>query len=281
MHSDRPVEQSWPSRAALAAALGLYAGSVVVLWFVASTDRVAPVEAALVPAGAVVVGAAVVAVTVPDLAVVLARTRLHYTLFSVPAIVFLTHAWAAYVTVGPEPSVTMSSLALGATAGLLAVVVVTIDNRVLTDWMADGREPTVTWRARRSWRVTRRQLSLCALAVAPIVAGAFAGLLTADAVVLVVWTTLSGLLTAQFLADRTPRTFELYPDGLLIDPDDSPTTVPWSHLSGYSRTDDVLVLHRRLREPIRCSRGDIEELDTVVQALDCWLPRRDTTGRRP
>ncbi|RXK51643.1 hypothetical protein [Halorientalis pallida] len=281
MTRSRTAGRPWLTRVVLAAVLGMYGGSVVVLRFVALTDRIAPAAAALAPAGLAVVGVAVVAVTVPNLAVVLARTRLHYALFSVPAAVFLAHGWVEYVTVGPELPVTVRTLVLGLIAFALAGVAVLIDNRALADRIAAGQEPAASWRARPSRRVARRQLSLYVLAGAPIVAGSAVGLLTLDAAFLVVGTALSGILTSWLNATTQARTYEAYPDGLVIDPDNFPKPVPWSRLSGYSRTDDTLVLHRRCRGPIRCSRGEIDDLDAVVRVLNRHLSARDTAGDRP
>ncbi|WP_424018121.1 hypothetical protein ACOZ4N_19955 [Halorientalis pallida] len=280
MSLDRTVERLWPTRIVLAAVLGLYGGTVVVLWFVAPTGGVAPVTAAPRPAGLAAAVVALLAVTVEDLPVVLARTRLHYALFSVPAAVFLAHAWVEYVTLGPELSATVRMLVLGVVAVVLAGVAVLIDNRALADRIAAGQEPAASWRARPPRRVARRQLSLYVLAGAPIVAGSAVGLLTLDAAFLIVGTALGGILTSWLNANTQSRTYEAYPDGLVIDPDDFPKPVPWSRLSGYSRTDDTLVLHRRFRGPIRCSRGEIDDLDAVVRVLNRHLSARDTTGGR-
>lgn len=83
------------------------------------------------------------------------------------------------------------------------------------------------------------------------------------------------LLLPGILKDRR---YEVTPAGLFISDDMNDFLflkfLRWDTVTGYTVTDDALVLHWRAwwRPAIRCALEDIEDIEAVTDALDQYLP---------
>ena len=73
----------------------------------------------------------------------------------------------------------------------------------------------------------------------------------------------------------TPRTFRVTDEGVVVERPLHRRLLPWSAFTGYSVSDDALVLVPAAwwRPKLRSDRDDVADLDAVVSALDRGLDR--------
>lgn len=75
-----------------------------------------------------------------------------------------------------------------------------------------------------------------------------------------------------------PRTFRVTDAGLVVERPLQRRFRPWAAISGYTLTDDVLVVQQSAwwRLSYRCGQANIYDVDAVVAALDDAIAANDS-----
>lgn len=205
---------------------------------------------------------------VPGLAVTLGRHDTVWLLVALPFCWFGGASGAA--AVGVEPPDITAPLAVVGTAGgmLLALVLVSMSRTRYADAVLEQRTDRAEWEARwpRRWRRVAGGVAASAFAASTI------GIVAAIGFGAVWGQRLYYLLFIGI--SLTPvmnsRTFRLTDAGLVIERPLHRQFRPWSAFTGYELTDDALVVRPAAwwRPAHRCDRGDIDDIDAAVAALE-------------
>ena len=170
---------------------------------------------------------------------------------------------------GDPPGIAVLLAMLGTIGGMFLGLILTGMSRnrhaaaVLTD-----AEEIAQWEARwpRRWR---------RIAVGGAIVTGVAGLagLVAQFAFDVDWTGsfhAVWVVWAPAAGAANPRTFRVTDAGLVVERPLQRRFRPWAAISGYTLTDDALVVQQSAwwRLSYRCDRADIENVDTVVTALE-------------
>lgn len=150
--------------------------------------------------------------------------------------------------VGVEPPAITAPLAVVGTAGgmLLGLVLVSMSRTRYADAVLEERTDRAEWEARwpRRWRRVAGGVAASAFAASTI-----------------------GISLTPVMNSRT---FRLTDAGLVIERPLQRQFRPWSAFTGYELTDDALVVRPAAwwRPAHRCDRGDIDDIDAAVAALE-------------
>lgn len=256
-----------PSLDRFGVALGAYVGVLVGSGFALVAGRPLVGRQAIVVGFTGLVATWMVMAYVPDFSIAFARRRLHEALMFAPVAVALGAMGLYKANVVPES-------ALGVVAPLVALFACGIGAAAVAEHRRAARiesneaasaEWTATLGTRSRWR---RRAAFVGLGV----------VLFAGGTVLWFRAEFVGSLVMGFGISAGLRVFSVggskylaaYESGLTVRDslDAKPGFVPWSRFTGYERTDDALVLRRRL--PLtgyRCAVAEIDDPDAVEATL--------------
>lgn len=180
-------------------------------------------------------------------------------------------------TIGRKPSTIAALLAVIGTGGgaVLGFILVGMSRTRHTAAVLAEAEEFAQWEAR--WPQRRRRLAAGGMAIAGV---AGVGGLAARFVFGIEW---AGylyyliFLWTPFAGVGNGRTFRVTTDGLVVERPLQQRLKPWSAFTGYTLTDDALVVHPAAwwRPASRSDRADIEDVDSVVAPLDRILPEHE------
>jgi MFS family permease len=258
---------------------GLYVASLVVPALVIALSRVVAVVAVLyvgflVAVAAVTVVAGWASSKTPGFAVRLGRHDVVWVLVALPFGWFggVFGADALYI----DPPTIAIPLAIFATAGgmLLGIVLVAMSRTRHADAVLEGATEVVEWEARwpRRWRRVAGAVSVVTFAASAVGFVAAFGFGVEWG-----WRLYYLLFVGVVLMNLlNPRTFRMTDAGLVIEHPLQRLFRPWSAFTGYELAADALVIRQAAwwRPTHRCDRGDVEDLDAVVTALDDRLSGR-------
>lgn len=260
----------------LVLALGVYAGALTWVLLVSLTGR--GVRDPVAAGGALVGALLVVGVgaRAADLGVRLAGSRASLAFVAVPAVggVVLGLLLTTGRDVGGAGRLVVLVGVLSLVPG--GVVYVVADNRRVAR-VRERATPAAEWASRPPARRVRRAKLLAASLGLALFGGSFAASLVADLEPAFPASIGGSLAGVAFTFGRNGH-YGVYPQGLVVDPPGAlhGTVVPWSRFTGYSRTGDRIVLHRRLPgRSIHCRLADVRDPDAVTAALDTYLDRQE------
>jgi len=185
-------------------------------------------------------------------------------------IVALTAIW------GNPPGIAVLLATLGAIGGMFLGLILTgmSRNRYAAAVLTDAEE-IAQWEAR--WPRRWRRVAVGGAVVTSI--ASLAGLVAQFAfdvdwagsfyAIWVVWAPAAGAANS--------RTFRVTDAGLVVERPLQRRFRPWAAISGYTLTDDALVVQQSAwwRLSYRCDRADIDDVDAVVTALDDAIVAND------
>jgi hypothetical protein len=90
------------------------------------------------------------------------------------------------------------------------------------------------------------------------------------------------VLWAPLAGAADPRTFRVTDAGLVVDRPMLHRFRPWTAFTGYSLSDEALVIHRKgwWRQNLRCDRDDIDDIDAITEALEAVMADRPQSSRK-
>ncbi|WP_266083330.1 hypothetical protein [Haladaptatus caseinilyticus] len=204
----------------------------------------------------------------PGLAVRLGRHNMIWLLVAVPFIPFVGVFAAAGIGISP-PSIAVVLAMVTMIGGMFTgLPLVTMSRNRYTTAALAGTTEITAWEGR--WPQRWRWIAIGTMIIAII--GGSAGII-AQVVFGVEWAGdlyLLMVLWAPLAGAANPRTFRVTDAGLVVDRPMLHRFRPWTGLTGYSLSDEALVIHRKgwWRQNLRCDRDDIEDVDAVTAALD-------------
>lgn len=172
---------------------------------------------------------------------------------------------AALGFVGPTDStgILVTTVVGGLLTALVGIALARMArNRYVAVWCVDS-EPVASWEAPKPWAVRARRATAFFL-----VFGAAYGtlMLVFDEVDLFNVVAYSGAFVV--ILTPTPRALDVYERGLVADSKLSKRLYRWETLDGYQLTDSELRIRRSWLPDLRFDRGEIDDVEAVVAALD-------------
>jgi hypothetical protein len=173
------------------------------------------------------------------------------------------------------PAIAVPLAILGTGGGaLFGIMLVSMSRTRHADAALERATRSAEWEARypKRWRHVALvvALGLVALGVVQFVARSLLGLDTGWGFYYLFY------FWVPLVVPANPRTFRVTTAGLVVERPLQRGFQPWSGFTGYELTDDALVIRSAAwwRPAARCDTADIEDIDSVVAALDECLPRR-------
>ncbi|WP_423747306.1 hypothetical protein V5735_24135 (plasmid) [Haladaptatus sp. SPP-AMP-3] len=202
------------------------------------------------------------------LAVRLGRHDMVWLLVTVPFVPFVGVFAAAGIGISPPGIAVVLAMVTMIGGMFTSLPLVTMSRNRYTTAAVAGTTEITEWEAR--WPRRWRQISYGAMIIA-MVGGAVG--MVAEVVFGVDWAGNLYLLLfvwAPLAGAANPRTFRVTDAGLVVERPMLHRFRPWTAFTGYSLSDEALVLHRKRwwRQNLRCDRDDIEDIDAVIAALD-------------
>ena len=268
-----------PSPDRFVLALGAYVGVIVGTGFaLVAGQPFVSWQAAIVGLTGLVATWMVMA-SVPDFSIAFARRRLHEVFLFAPVVVALVAIGLYKANATPKPTfgVVVPLVVLFACGVGVAVVAEHRRAARVEAHEAAGAEWTATLGTRSRWR---RRAAFVGLGVVLFAGGTVLWFRAAFVGSLVMGAGISAGLRVFGVGGS--KHFTAYETGLTVrdSPDAKPGFVPWSRFTGYERTDDALVLRRRLPlSGYRCALDGIDDPDAVEAALYDALREGAPIGR--
>ena len=202
------------------------------------------------------------------LAVRLGRHDMVWLLVTVPFVPFVGVFAASGIGI-PPPGIAIVLAMVTMIGGMFtSLPLVTMSRNRYTTAALAGTTEITEWEGR--WPQRWRWIAIGAMIIA--ILGSVAGILAQLVfnvdwggylyAVMVLWSPLAGV--------TNPRTFRVTDAGLVVDRPMLHRFRPWTGFMGYSLGNEALVIYRKgwWRQNLRCDRDDIEDIDTVIAALD-------------
>ncbi|MFD1515437.1 hypothetical protein [Halomarina rubra] len=266
-------------------------GPLLALWLalaVGGTLAVVPVSVPVaVGAGVLVALGTLVLSRGLDLASVFARSRAHYLLALLPVFVG-TVAVVLDLTAVLDLGVPETGASAGARAGLALLVgiastvvggvaLVSADNQSAARRRAREHE-RLSWTARIDEAHERRSRRAYLVVAVPAGVGGLVALGGGSSLGTGLLSGAVAMGITAFVGLDRPTEYTALDGGLVAGPSDGVREryYPWTQFVGYERTDDALVLRRRLPgTSFHCALDDVADAEAVVAVVDDRLDRLD------
>jgi hypothetical protein len=228
-------------------------------------------ESVVIGAGLGIVIAVSVAEYAPNLPRSVASSRIHSMILLVSTVAMLV--FVVLVSIGiiqfEYPGTVIDLLAL-AGFGLAGLVMrISADNR-LAAHVRSTESASIEWNATPGDSYLRRLRILYITIGGTLLVGGFALMVIRRGNGPSLLLTLGGVLMAQTLAFDRSMDLTAFESGLVISQRGAVHTafIPWNRFTGYERSDEELVLNRRLPlTSIHCNLSDIDDIEAVEETL--------------